>query len=212
MSLQKLVNTIISFRYRREHFTYFSHSFYSTSKRQLKSELEMRNISNGKKLKEQLDWLWDTGVRYEFQRILNTIKMTPPEDREEQMRIMPKDGEHYPLYQLLIKQMYRIPKGGIVAIDMTEYLLLITAGKRLGYLSEQEADQLAIQAVKLLQQGYQNWIEFIYGYSLGQQIQAINYDTKFIEQNYKYFQHWLYSKKSPFYLIDWQMDLSPENN
>ncbi|WP_211619535.1 DUF1266 domain-containing protein [Gracilibacillus kekensis] len=199
----EFVYAIISFHYREDRFMLESLGLFPLRKSESKQLCEELNINNKADLDRILESLYTEGERQEFNLLWNQLRLIPYSNREAVLANRSDQNEDYLRLKMMHEKMYHIPQGGILAIDMVNYLLLAVAGFKVKYLTEDQLRSYLIKGVSFLQRSYRSWQEFINGYALGRQFIAVNVEPKYVKKNKRYLVPFLLAKQSPMNRIDW---------
>ncbi|WP_058308069.1 DUF1266 domain-containing protein [Gracilibacillus massiliensis] len=200
---REFVSAIISFHYREDRFMLESLGLFPVRRSYSKQICDKCNIHNKADLDRELQWLYEEGERQEFNQLWHQLSLISYSKREVMLANMSDRNVDYLRQKMMHEKIYHIPTGGIMAIDIVNYLLLAVAGFRVKYLTEDQLHPYLIKGVSLLQQRYYSWQDFINGYALGQQFKAVNIEPTYVKKNKKYLVAFLLAKQSPMNRIDW---------
>ncbi|KAB8139339.1 DUF1266 domain-containing protein [Gracilibacillus oryzae] len=205
--IKQFVTAILVLNSRKEYILAVGLWPYWRHKKLFRNGLKARKIENKQDLEEGLDWCFEKGGRSDFDTAYSRISLMPMDSRQFILKTMSQEDDNFHKCNGIHHEMHRIPLGGILAVDMTEYLFIALAGQRLGYLTEEEAAERFRSGLKKLQENYRDWNEFIVGYNYGMQHHSANFSNEYARINKRYLRTILLAKRSPMNKINWQMSL-----
>ncbi|MGG0731701.1 DUF1266 domain-containing protein [Bacillus paramycoides] len=173
-------------------------------KRFLKNVLWTWKIENSTELKEKIIWFLEEGTRQEFNRIRH--QLTPLSDAARKQ--LSKDHPDYEKLYIANYGLHILTDSGIVAFDYAWCICLCRVGRRLGYLSKQEAKDFMIQAAQLSQHSYSDWHEYFNAFRIGSHFNTN--DIEFINKdkyNINYVSNLFDYKKTLLSVVPWENNL-----
>lgn len=172
----------------------------------LKKALQKWDIINPKELKNKINWFLEVGMRKEFNQL--RYQLTPLSEKARRKLIEDLEGKpEYAKLYVVNYSLHILNDSNIAAFDYAWCIYLCRIGKRLGYLSKNEAENYMVQAALLSQQAYSNWQEYFNACHIGNHF--INEDANFTNSD-KYFHLAItefFTQGSPLLEIDWNNDL-----
>lgn len=176
-------------------------------KKRLRNELSNLGIVDYPSFKYRLNWLRDEGWRIEYNKMYSFLSTLSETDRRTYIEFFPKEHEDYPRLFIVHYYMNKLPKEGITAFDYAWHIYLCRAGRVLGYLSNEEAWKLMLEAAKHLQTHYLSWNEFVTAFVCGSQFRENDLSFSFVKKKESHINKLFSSPSSPMVQIDWKIDL-----
>lgn len=169
------------------------------------------NIENAQDLKQQINWFLNEGVHQEFEEYRNRLSVLSETARTHYIESSKEDPDYGKLYQAN-SGLHTLPPAGVLAHDLAWSIYLCRIGRRLGYLTKEEAWDLMIHAAKLAQQSYSGWSDYLNAFLIGRQFYAsdINFSSSRSSNTVSYITSLLYSRKSPLLKLEWNHKLFEE--
>lgn len=177
-------------------------------KRFLTKVLKKWEITSPQALKQKVNELLDVGMRQEFNHFLYQLMPLSEEARDLYIQSLSKDKPDYPKLFLANRGMHTLTEKGIAAVDWAWAIYLCRVGRRLGYLTKDEAKALMIKAAQLSQESYSTWNEYFTAFHLGNYFKAE-------DSNHNHYAKYglsaifglLGGTRSPLLKIKWKNDL-----
>ncbi|MBM6616603.1 DUF1266 domain-containing protein [Bacillus suaedaesalsae] len=176
-------------------------------KKRLRKELSKLGIVDYTSFKYRLNWLKDDGWRSDYQKMSSFLATLSETDRKKYIESFSKEHEDYPRLFIVHYYMNKVPVEGIIAFDYAWHIYLCRAGWVLGYLSNEEAWKLMLDAAHRLQTVYSSWNEFVTAFVCGSQFREADTSFSFVKKNANLINKLFASSTSPMVQIDWNLDL-----
>ncbi|WP_028548584.1 DUF1266 domain-containing protein [Paenibacillus sp. UNC451MF] len=137
------------------------------NKTRLRNALELWRIDDPRSLRATLQWLFDTGIRKEFEDYRMLLSGLTESERNPYLQSLP-EGERR-TRRLLVANYYlmRLPAEGIAAFDHSWCVYLCCAGYHLGYLTEEDKWRIVAMSLQNARESYTNWKEYLISYAAG---------------------------------------------
>ncbi|KRG13154.1 DUF1266 domain-containing protein [Lederbergia galactosidilytica] len=177
-------------------------------KRFLTKVLKQWEITNPSELKQKINDLLDGEIQQEFNHVLHQLMPLSEKARDLYIDSLSKDDPDYPKLFLANRGIHTLTENGVVAVDWAWAIYLSRFGRRLGYLSKDEAKRFMVKAAQCSQESYPSWIEYFTAFHLG------NYFKAKDSKHNHYAKHGLSAifgllggPQSPLLKIKWKNDL-----
>lgn len=141
-------------------------------KRFLTNVLKKWEITSPQELKQKVNELLDVGLRQEFDHFLYQLNPLSEEARDLYIQSLSKDDADYPKLFLANRGVHTLTETGVAAVDWAWAIYLCRVGRRLGYLTKDEANELMSKAAQLSQESYSTWDEYFIAFHLGSYFKA----------------------------------------
>ncbi|XOK58549.1 DUF1266 domain-containing protein [Paenibacillus elgii] len=137
------------------------------NKRRLQSALELWEIEDSAALKAELQWLFETGVRKEFEACQMLLSGLADTERSGYLQSLPTGEVHTGRLHVVAYYLSRLPVKGIAAFDYSWCVYLCCAGYHRGYLSEEDQWRIVAMCVRHARIAYASWKDYIIGFAAG---------------------------------------------
>ncbi|PAE88593.1 DUF1266 domain-containing protein [Shouchella clausii] len=174
-------------------------------KKFLQKVLEKWEVSSAAELKQRIQWLMDVGTRREFDYYLDQLTPLSEEARTRFVQSLTKDDPDYPKFFIANRGIHTLTEAGVAAVDWAWSIYLCRVGRRLGWLSKTEANEIMLKAAQQSQQAYLNWNEYFTAFHLGSYFNAddIEHD-QYAKHGLSIIFTLLIQGNSPLLKLDWK--------
>lgn len=167
------------------------------NKRRLQSALELWEIENSAALKAELQWLFETGVRKEFEDCQMLLSGLGDTERSGYLKSLPSGEAHTGKLHVATYYLSRLPVKGIAAFDYSWCVYLCCAGYRLGYLSEEDQWRIVAMCVRHARIAYSSWKDYTIGFAAGADFHQASSSLDHVKKYKDFFVKLLTAPESP---------------
>jgi len=196
----------------RYHGRHDSLSPSKINERNIQKEKELLNewwgINSRNDLFDNLLWLYGEGHRKKFDEMGKHVTALSEEEYSHFLQRNMDDQEIAQEIRIAKEYYQKLGSKGILGWDYSRYICLCRWGYLIGYLSEEEAWQLIMEAARVLQKKFDSWEDLGRNYLIGRQFWSYK---ETIEAGYEYddaHQRLLDMPSSPWNKYPWDMDLT----
>ncbi|TVY02062.1 DUF1266 domain-containing protein [Cohnella terricola] len=167
------------------------------NKSRLSQMLDQWEIDDSEKLKEKLDWFFQTGHRKEFRDSSMLLSGLSISERTAFIQSLP-DGDPRTA-KLIVSNHYftRLPGEGIAAYDHSWCVYACCAGYELGYLTEEDKWRMVAVCVREARIAYSSWKDYAIGYAAGADFTESSSSLEYVNKNQDYLIKLLIAPDSP---------------
>lgn len=128
------------------------------------------SVNDEETLERHLNWLWEEGGQASYSKTESFLGALSFRDRENYFERLNGNAALYNHARLV--QMYagRLPRAGIAAWDLGQYVFICRTAHSAGWLEAERALELAAAASRRAQALYGDWTQYAIAYLAGRQI------------------------------------------
>lgn len=162
----------------------------------MRSFLKQHEIHDKEQLKTDIEWYLETGRRDEFFRDSCHLSMLSAAERNRYIQLLTNEQRKRQL-TVVNRYLWSLTPGGIAAYDYSWTMLKCIAGKKVGYLSEDEMWGYIGQIIPMIKENFSEWEAYITSYAVGQSYLMREYPFSFVSKNRKYIMQMMNSPQNP---------------
>ncbi|WP_282935555.1 DUF1266 domain-containing protein [Paenibacillus sp. RC67] len=137
------------------------------NKTRLRNALELWGSDDQHSIRPTLQWLFDTGLRKEFQDYRMLLSGLTERERSRYLQELPEKERRTNRMRVANYYLTRLPMEGIAAFDHSWCVYLCCAGYHLGYLTEDDQWRIAAMSLSDARKSYSTWNEYLISYAAG---------------------------------------------
>ncbi|WP_338752748.1 DUF1266 domain-containing protein [Bacillus sp. FJAT-52991] len=173
----------------------------------MKALKDDQNINDATELKDTIHWLLEANNHQQFNQIRYQLSALSETARNQYIQSWHKDGSKYAELFIANQGLHAIPASGISAFYWGSVIYLCRVGRRVGYLTKQEAQDYMIKAAQLLQQSYSGWTEYMNALIVGSYFYNSDIEFKYDQYHFPYTAMFFAHPKTPLLKIKWENTL-----
>lgn len=168
-----------------------------SNRSKLRSMFQKDDVENAEDMKESMEWSISTGIRTEFEQLRNELWNLSEEDRVKRIERCTELTEQHKL-RVVNSYLRRLPPGGVGAYDFTWGIFKALAGKKIGYLQEDEAWEYISRIIPLIKQNYSDWYEYTIGFAVGYNYLLSGLSSDYVSSHRQHIMRMFTVPNSPF--------------
>ncbi|WP_054975373.1 DUF1266 domain-containing protein [Paenibacillus sp. A3] len=148
----------------------------------LRGMFKFWDIADAQGLKQNLEWTITAGARKEFAELYNRLSSVSEAERAS-IGQNTDDPARKHMLSVVRQYLWRVPTAGIAAHDYSMAVFRACAGRKLGYLTEQEKWAYIGVVIPMVKGDFSSWKDYIYSFHIGAVFRSHLLNADYISEN-----------------------------
>ncbi|KEQ27459.1 DUF1266 domain-containing protein [Paenibacillus tyrfis] len=155
------------------------------------------SITDTQGLKQNLEWTIAEGARKEFAELYSRLTSVSEAERAS-IGHNTDDPTHKHRLSVVRQYLWRMPTVGIAAHDYSMAVYRACAGRKLGYLTEQEKWAYIEEVIPMVKKDFSSWKDYLYSFHVGAVFTSHLLNADYINENSVLLTKLLFSRNDSF--------------
>ncbi|WP_088833227.1 DUF1266 domain-containing protein [Paenibacillus tyrfis] len=155
------------------------------------------NIENAEDLKQNIEWTIAEGARKEFAELYSRLSSVSEAERAS-IGHNTDDPTRKHRLSVVTQYLWRMPTAGIAAHDYSMAVYRACAGRKLGYLTEQEKWAYIEKVIPMVKEDFSSWKDYLYSFHVGAVFTSHLLNGDYVSENSVLLTKLLFSRNDSF--------------